>query len=105
MVALSPRAMTEVKAIKDLQRAALQSVGLTVEDLLERQPEQHRSSYAGPTLVPRLSTILVLTPKRDNQFAVIRPAGPAPTTRTSTLPCSFEDVATILSFCEAEGQE
>lgn len=44
-----------------------------------------------PTFVPRLSTIRVLMPQRAIHVAIIMPAGPAPTMRTSTL-LSGEDM-------------
>ena len=50
-----------------------------------REGKAGLSSGSGwDTFVPRLSTMRVLIPQRDIQLAIMRPAGPAPTMRTST---------------------
>ena len=50
--------------------------------------------------VPLLSTIRVLTLSLDSQFAVIRPAGPAPTMSTSTLEVAIL-VQNLVSRCKS----
>jgi hypothetical protein len=51
------------------------------------------------TFVPLLSMIRVFTPSLLIQFAVIRPAGPAPTMRTSTVLLSIEAASIFFLFC------
>lgn len=50
----------------------------------KRNPGVGEGAY---TFVPLLSTILVLMPNLAIHVAIMRPAGPAPTMRTSTCEC------------------
>jgi hypothetical protein len=79
--------MGEIKGVEDLQCAALQTVGLAIEnlsDLSEYYSMKSKAATGWYTLVPRLSTMRVFIPQRLNQVDSMRPAGPAPTMRTST---------------------
>jgi hypothetical protein len=98
VIGFPPHSVGEVETVEDFERAALETVGLAVEDLAGMLACVGTSRMAGMiTLVPLLSMILVLTPSLLIQFAVISPAGPAPTMRTSTELLSIV-VAPILPF-------
>jgi hypothetical protein len=99
VIGFPPHSVGEVETVEDFERATLETVGLAVEDLAGMLACIDASRLAGmiPTLVPLLSMIRVLTPSLLIQFAVISPAGPAPTMSTSTALLSI-DVAPILFF-------
>jgi hypothetical protein len=96
--------MAEIKGIEDFESSALQTIGLAVEDL---GPRKYRNTFqvVDLTLVPRLSTILVLTPHLLIQFAIISPAGPAPMMRTSTSESACRGAIVEAGDTSSDGQE
>lgn len=77
--------MSEAKRVEDFQSSTLEAISLAIEDLYSGQKTgPNGSKERDCTFVPRLSTMRVLTPHLASHVAIIRPAGPAPTMRTST---------------------
>jgi len=84
VVGLAPDAVGEVEAVEDFEAAALEAVGLAVEDLRGvLLVEDLEWLIMVDTFVLRLSMIRVLMLSLLIHSAVMRPAGPAPTMRTS----------------------